>query len=293
MWPFKRKRDPEDALDKEVEDVLEQMRNLPALVGPAMQMSQFFEDAPEPVDEPEWAEPTDAEREWARATMPGKATGHIMGWRTWGVTDVLGKTEVDNTNTEDLLSLSSADCWNKLFSIYREIEQLRSKPMYRLRSVSMTGYQWPTQDPVVAIDENDRSGLMHSTLKLAHGPGVYAYKHEPPGKHKVWGKVALWGDVIEHDRGYRARYAYPVELWVNDPKADVLTEHLSKAYGVACHVAGYDDTGQEDRMQQLYTQMLMRQHQMQAQADRIRQDQMQSPLLGLHGSGPFGNLRYP
>jgi hypothetical protein len=30
----------------------------------------------------------------------------------------------------------------------------------------------------------------------------------------VYGKVALWGRVIEHERGYRAQYAYPLELWV-------------------------------------------------------------------------------
>jgi hypothetical protein len=30
----------------------------------------------------------------------------------------------------------------------------------------------------------------------------------------VYGKVALWGRIIEHERGYRAQYAYPLELWV-------------------------------------------------------------------------------
>jgi hypothetical protein len=47
--------------------------------------------------------------------------------------------------------------------------------------------------------------------------GFYATKE--PDEHwatysAAYGKVALWGRIVEHERGYRAQYAYPLELWV-------------------------------------------------------------------------------
>ena len=32
--------------------------------------------------------------------------------------------------------------------------------------------------------------------------------------NSVWGEVALWGDVIEHEDGYRAQSAYPRHCYV-------------------------------------------------------------------------------
>lgn len=32
------------------------------------------------------------------------------------------------------------------------------------------------------------------------------------GDSTITGKVALWGKVIEHEKGYRAQYAYPIEF---------------------------------------------------------------------------------
>lgn len=67
--------------------------------------------------------------------------------------------------------------------------------------------------------------------------GIYAHKDKMAGYHpsppnRAWGKVALWGRVIEHERGYRAEYAYPVELNCADAK---LAKQLAKAYGVPCY----------------------------------------------------------
>jgi hypothetical protein len=48
--------------------------------------------------------------------------------------------------------------------------------------------------------------------------GVYAIRRREDlervaGAGTIVGQVALWGHVIEHQRGYRAQYAYPVRLW--------------------------------------------------------------------------------
>ena len=32
--------------------------------------------------------------------------------------------------------------------------------------------------------------------------------------HRVVGKVALWGKVIEAEHGWRAELAYPTEIWI-------------------------------------------------------------------------------
>jgi hypothetical protein len=37
-----------------------------------------------------------------------------------------------------------------------------------------------------------------------------------PGE-RVIGRVALWGDVVESESGWRASRAYPLELWVHAP----------------------------------------------------------------------------
>jgi hypothetical protein len=45
----------------------------------------------------------------------------------------------------------------------------------------------------------------------------------------AFGPVALWGRVIEHERGWRAQYAYPQALYVGAPE---LVSPLAKAYRV-------------------------------------------------------------
>lgn len=63
----------------------------------------------------------------------------------------------------------------------------------------------------------------HSAPHLAGMCGIYAVKRASgcpkwggrPEKHPVvYGQVALWGRVLEFQEGYRAEFAYPVELWV-------------------------------------------------------------------------------
>lgn len=62
-------------------------------------------------------------------------------------------------------------------------------------------------------------------------PGVYAMRDELPHhpgenfvragdeREFIYGRVALWGTVVEHEKGYRAQYAYPLELIASTNKA--------------------------------------------------------------------------
>lgn len=56
----------------------------------------------------------------------------------------------------------------------------------------------------------------------------------------VVGTASLWGTAIQHSRGWRAEYAYPLELWVvpipwsggNEETADALARDLARVYHV-------------------------------------------------------------
>jgi hypothetical protein len=82
--------------------------------------------------------------------------------------------------------------------------------------------------------------------------GIHAFKAQPDAEMRlramtdslsyeaggdlmvqVWGRVALWGRVIEHEIGYRAACAYPAALWCEDPERATA---VSALYGVPCEV---------------------------------------------------------
>ena len=42
------------------------------------------------------------------------------------------------------------------------------------------------------------------------------------GLDRVVGRVALWGRVMEHELGWRAQWAYPLELWAGDEHRELL-----------------------------------------------------------------------
>lgn len=87
----------------------------------------------------------------------------------------------------------------------------------------------------------------------AGGWGIHAYK-DPAGilydgyisassSSWVLGRVALWGDVIEHEHGYRAALArvHSLEMWSNDISADV--RKIIEAKYVSVRVPAQDDKG--------------------------------------------------
>jgi hypothetical protein len=80
-----------------------------------------------------------------------------------------------------------------------------------LQSMFIENYPWRPgaveHAPVLA--DTWGAGLhAFKTLKMAKQQYCYAY----PGEPIFYGEVALWGDVIEHETGYRAEYASIVSL---------------------------------------------------------------------------------
>lgn len=87
-------------------------------------------------------------------------------------------------------------------------------------------------EPEEALEAACRHG--HRAPEAACACGIYgardvteAYRHlvgrdDPGVVHRVIGEVALWGRVIEHERGWRASLAYPARIWVPGGREDVL-----------------------------------------------------------------------
>lgn len=87
---------------------------------------------------------------------------------------------------------------------------------------------WP---PGRALEAQDIPPPRAST----HGPGIYAAKNKMGGLRaardwscSVYGSVALWGRVTEHERGFRAQFAYPHRIICSNPTQ---AQALRRVYG--------------------------------------------------------------
>lgn len=114
---------------------------------------------------------------------------------------------------------------------------------------------WPAGEPLAASCLHRRLSLPWGGRRRVHaapeercecgiyGAGLelvaqYLEAQRRQGVARVLGRVALWGEVIECERGFRASFAYPVELHVpldasgdNRRSAADLAEGLAR-YGV-------------------------------------------------------------
>ncbi len=93
------------------------------------------------------------------------------------------------------------------------------------------------QNPAKAIPDDDEH---HEAPNYGCKCGFYAMKRvrDIPNGGNVYGRVALWGRIIEHEGGYRSQYAYPQVFFVHpeaDEKMHGTLRTLSQQYG--CEVA--------------------------------------------------------
>jgi len=95
---------------------------------------------------------------------------------------------------------------------------------------SLNGEKWFANRPLSAVCRADRRGSISGLSMATHNPnelpcfnctcGVYAARtidhlHKCGyGKFGVHGEVHLWGRVVEHERGWRAEFAYPKALFL-------------------------------------------------------------------------------
>jgi len=95
---------------------------------------------------------------------------------------------------------------------------------------SLNGEKWSAHQSLSAVCRADACGSIAGLSKATHNPaelpslsctcGVYAARtmeHLRECGYKrfgVRGEVFLWGKVVEHERGWRAEFAYPKTLFV-------------------------------------------------------------------------------
>ncbi|MBZ5655884.1 MAG: preprotein translocase subunit YajC [Acidobacteriia bacterium] len=106
---------------------------------------------------------------------------------------------------------------------------------------SLNGEKWVAHQPLSAVCRADVRGSIAGLSKATHNPaelpsfsctcGVYAARTMDHlrqcgyRKLSVHGEVFLWGTVVEHERGWRAQFAYPKTLFL---AADAIPFSLSE-----------------------------------------------------------------
>lgn len=138
------------------------------------------------------------------------ASEPIIGWKQWGI--------YYNTTSTDALRLT---------------------PLIATKSLA-----WEP-GRIYSAHDSAYNSLWEPNVWWPHGlnPGIYAVKNYSCSNVykrdlKVVGQVALWGDVIEHEHGYRGEFAYPQHLWVWQNEIDTshytetIIRTLRRIYGI-------------------------------------------------------------
>jgi hypothetical protein len=115
---------------------------------------------------------------------------------------------------------------------------------FRLASIAIGG---PWEPGIVTahcgILVGDSLLPAHSAPQLRCSCGLWAFRDEGEAYElflslggAAFGRVQLWGRVIEHTRGWRAQHARPLELFLQNepfmpaPNVDILAQRLAAAY---------------------------------------------------------------
>jgi hypothetical protein len=94
----------------------------------------------------------------------------------------------------------------------------------RLHSVYMEHYVWHPDKPARG---DIREHCIYSFRHVLRSKQDYDY----PSAHGdlLFGKVKIWGEIVEHEEGYRSEFAKIVSLDYGDPE---LLDKFRKIYGV-------------------------------------------------------------
>ena len=135
----------------------------------------------------------------------------FSGWRIWTVVVREGRARLQSpTFFED---------WAPR-EVFEATCRKRFRERYRPWRSYGTGHAPPADGCDCGVYAMFEPGeLAHFFRTTVMGPRVH---------YHVFGRVSLWGDVVEADRGWRASSAYPAELWL--PEMDY---HVGRSLGIA------------------------------------------------------------
>ena len=96
----------------------------------------------------------------------------------------------------------------------------------RLCSVYMSEYVWEPDKPASG---DVRTHGVYSFRTVVRSSEEYGW-YGNPYSFLLFGKVKIWGEVVEHERGYRSEFARIVSLDYGDPE---LLARFRSIYGMA------------------------------------------------------------
>lgn len=161
--------------------------------------------------------------DYLRYMLPKRGKGFIMGARFW-------KIETRRMHQPCMpINPTTMDYADIAASLTRERREGLAQPTFTIIEppslrAAVIKYIWPKGEPAFAGHElvsNWHGGITPGNMP-APGIGLFAKSLvgfsselvgvQPSHLEYVWGTVALWGDVIEHARGWRATHAYPLSI---------------------------------------------------------------------------------
>jgi hypothetical protein len=95
----------------------------------------------------------------------------------------------------------------------------------RLHSILMSDYVW---DPDEAASGDVRTHGIYSFRNVIKSMSEYGYDASVYGPI-LFGKIKIWGEIVEHEAGYRSEFAKIVSLDYGDPE---VLEKFRKIYRV-------------------------------------------------------------
>jgi hypothetical protein len=154
--------------------------------------------------------------------------GVVLGWRAWKVGTIGGH--------QLLMSVGMKDAW------------LPRVPMVALdHTYGGAASCWYREPHKVPSFENDRDQCGIWALRDLHHAVLVTLRYEGidyNGPVYAFGIAALWGRIVEHEKGWRAQLAYPqaVVLTRGDTRADParrwkIADELSELYRIPVAVA--------------------------------------------------------
>jgi len=96
----------------------------------------------------------------------------------------------------------------------------------RLHSVHMRDYVWHPDEPASG---DVRTHGIYSFREVIRSEEQYGYHASMEGP-LVFGKIKIWGEVVEHEMGYRSQFGKIVSLDYGDPE---LLHKFRKIYRVS------------------------------------------------------------
>jgi hypothetical protein len=111
------------------------------------------------------------------------------------------------------------------------------------RLASRNGYEWSPYYPLEAVcHKKKRHDSPHEDCEC----GIYAFAspdhRELDSNAWVWGEIAMWGDVLICESGYRAEFAYPQTLFMKYDGLKITQRTrfwIENAYGVPVHLVNH------------------------------------------------------